>query len=418
MAGAMRKKVVAMAVALAGVTYLDRVAIGVVAPDIMRDLNLTKVEMGYVFSAFTVAYALFEIPTAAWADKIGCRGVLTRIVAWWSAFTVATAASWNYLSLLVIRFLFGAGEAGAWPCVGRVFSRWIPAGERGKAQGVFFAGAFLAGALTPKLVGWLSSQMPWRWVFVVFGMVGFVWAIAWWLWYRDEPRDKAGTSAEEVALIERERGLPVEGHGDWRAVFRSPIVWPICLIHAANSWGTYFVITWLPTYLTEVRGMSKSEMEVFAGLPLFVAAFASITGGFATDFLVKRVGFVWGRAGLAGGAYCLSMIAMYFGASAPDAFVAAGLIAASYGASMLTLGAAFSLCIDFGKENSAVMTATMNTAGQVGGTLSPVVLAYLVTAFGDWSYPLYVMAGLYGLAVLNWVIIGRRVRDTRLHGQH
>ncbi|MBZ2186592.1 MAG: MFS transporter [Bryobacter sp.] len=418
MAIPMRARVVAMTVMLAGVTYLDRVAIGVVAPQIRKDLGLSLEEMSYVFSAFTVAYAVFEIPTAAWADRIGCRGVIARIVAWWSAFTVATAAAWSYASLLVIRFLFGIGEAGAWPCVGRVFSRWIPAGERGKAQGVFFSGAFIAGALTPKLVGWLSGQMPWRWVFVVFGLVGFVWAAMWWWWFRDEPRDKEGTSREEVDKIERERGMIRAGHGDWKAAFGVPIVIPICLIHFANSWGTYFVITWLPTYLIEIRGMTKGEMEVFAGLPMFIAALASLCGGMATDYVAKRMGLVWGRAGVAGSAYCVSMTAMYFAANAPEAQTAASLIALSYGSSMFTLGAAFSLCIEFGKENSAVMTATMNTAGQVGGFLSPIVLAKLVTAYGDWNLPLYVMVGLYGMAVLNWVIIGRQVRDTIGDGKH
>ncbi|MBM3762130.1 MAG: MFS transporter [Acidobacteria bacterium] len=415
---AMRHRVIAMTVLLAAVTYLDRIAIGVVAPQITKDLGLTKIEMGYVFSAFTVAYGVFEIPTAAWADRIGCRNVVTRIVIWWSAFTMATAAAWSYLSLLVIRFLFGVGEAGAWPCVGRVFSRWIPAGERGRAQGIFFMGAFLAGAFTPKLVGLLSAAMPWRWVFLVFGLIGLVWSLSWWLWFRDEPRDKAGTSPEEVALIERERGRLVEGHGDWKAVFKIPIVWPICICHFANTWGTYFVITWLPTYLIEIRGMTKAEMEVFAGLPMMCAAAAALTGGLLTDFLCRKFGLAWGRAGLAATAYGICMVSMFFVARVPDPKIAAGLIAVCYGSSMLTIGAAFSLCIDFGKENSAVMTATMNTAGQVGGTLSPIVLAWLVTKYGDWSLPLYVMAGLYGVAVLSWAYIGRQVRDTMLDGKH
>ena len=415
---ATRHRVIAMTVLLAGVTYLDRVAIGVVAPQMREDLGLSLVEMSYVFSAFTLAYAIFEIPTAAWADRIGCRGVVARIVAWWSIFTMATAGAWNYLSLLVIRFLFGVGEAGAWPCVGRVFSRWIPAGERGKAQGIFFSGAFIAGAITPKLVGWLSTLMPWRWVFLVFGCVGLLWSAAWYLWFRDEPRDKAGTSPEEVALIERERGNLIAGHGDWKAVFKIPILLPICISHFANSWGTYFVITWLPTYLTKIRGMNRAEMEIFAGLPMLLAAGASLCGGVATDMLSKKLGLAWGRAGVAGTAYCVAMVAMFFAAGAPDARTAASLIGLCYGASMFTLGAAFSLCIDFGKENSAVMTATMNTAGQVGGMLSPIVLAYLVQQFGDWSLPLYLMSGLYGAAVLSWVLIGRQVRDTMLDGKH
>lgn len=415
---AMRHRVIAMTVMLAGVTYLDRVAIGVVAPQITADLHLTKVQMGYVFSAFTIAYGIFEIPTAAWADRIGARGVLTRIVAWWSVFTMATAAAWSYLSLLVIRFLFGIGEAGAWPCVGRVFSRWIPARERGKTQGFFFAGAFLAGAFTPKIVVWLSSMMPWRWIFVVFGCVGLVWSLTWWLWFRDEPRDKAGTSPEEVKMIESERGLAVGSHGDWKAVFKIPIVWPICVSHFANTYGTFFIISWLPTYLKEVRGMTESQMTIFAGLPMFIAAGAALSGGWVTDVLTKRLGLGWGRAGVAGCAYFVAMIAMFFAARVPDAQLAASLIAVSYGVSMFTLGAAFSLCIDIGKANSAVMTATMNTAGQVGGTLSPIVLAYLVQWFADWALPFYVMSGLYAAAVLSWIVIGRQLRDTRLDGKH
>ena len=415
---AMRHRVVAMTVLLAGVTYLDRVAIGVVAPQITSDLNLTKVQMGYVFSAFTLAYGVFEIPTAAWADRIGARGVLTRIVAWWSVFTMATASAWSYASLLVIRFLFGVGEAGAWPCVGRVFSRWIPAGERGKTQGVFFCGAFLAGAFTPKIVVWLSSMMPWRWVFVVFGCVGLVWSLCWWLWFRDEPRDKPGISPEEVTMIERQRGLAVGSHGDWKTVFKIPMVWPICVSHAANTYGTFFIITWLPTYLREVRGMTNDQMTIFAGLPMFIAAGAALTGGMVTDVLTKRYGLSWGRAGVAGSAYFVAMIAMFFAARVPDAKLAATLIAISYGVSMFTLGAAFSLCIDVGKENSAVMTATMNTAGQIGGTLSPIALAYLILWFSDWAIPFYVMSGLYGCAVISWIVIGRQLRDTMLDGQH
>jgi MFS transporter, ACS family, glucarate transporter len=147
-----RYKVVALALLLAMVTYLDRACIATVAPMIMSDLSLTKTEMSWVFTSFSIAYGLFEIPTAWWADRVGTRSVLTRIVLWWSAFTMATAAAGNFISMLAIRFLFGAGEAGAWPCVTRTFARWIPFVERGKIQGIFFAGAHLAGAVTPVIV--------------------------------------------------------------------------------------------------------------------------------------------------------------------------------------------------------------------------------------------------------------------------
>ena len=175
-----RYKVVAFAVTLAAVTYLDRVCISILAPDIMRDLGLSQVQMSYIFSAFTLAYAAFEIPTAWWADRIGSRAVLTRIVCWWSVFTMSSGGATGFPSLLAVRFLFGAGEAGAWPNVARVFSRWIPAGERGIVQGIFFSGAHLAGGLTPVVVAALSARISWRTVFVLFGLIGFFWALAWW----------------------------------------------------------------------------------------------------------------------------------------------------------------------------------------------------------------------------------------------
>src|SRR5215469_12422154 len=177
--GRLRYRVVAFTVALAGITYLDRICIATVAPAIMRDLALSRRDMSYVFSAFAIAYASFEIPTAWWGQRIGTRRVLTRIVAWWSTFTIATGAVVSYHSLLAVRFLFGLGEAGAWPNVARTFSRWIPAGERGRAQGVFFAGAFLAGGITPSIVTLLEPRLGWRGVFFCVGSVGFVWAAAW-----------------------------------------------------------------------------------------------------------------------------------------------------------------------------------------------------------------------------------------------
>ena len=171
-----RFMVLGFGVALAGVTYLDRVCISVTAKQIMEDLSLNTVQMSYVFSAFTTAYAIFEIPTGYWGDRIGTRRVLTRIVLWWSAFTALTAAAFSYPWLLIARFLFGIGEAGAWPNVAKTFSRWFPSSERGTAQGIFFMGAHLMGGLTPLLVRAMLERMHWRLVFVVFGMVGVVWA--------------------------------------------------------------------------------------------------------------------------------------------------------------------------------------------------------------------------------------------------
>lgn len=165
--------VVIFMVLLAMVTYLDRACIGAMAPKISEEFGLDEAQMSWVFFAFILSYAIFEIPTARWADGRGAKSVLTRIVSWWSIFTIATAGAFNYVSLLATRFLFGAGEAGAWPCVARVMSRWIPKRDRGTAKGIFFAGAYASAAVTTAIVTLLLAQMSWRTILVVFGCIGF-----------------------------------------------------------------------------------------------------------------------------------------------------------------------------------------------------------------------------------------------------
>jgi len=173
-----RHVVVVFMVTLAMITYLDRACIGVMMPSIAAEFGLDAGQQSWVFFAFILAYAAFEIPTARWADRHGAKSVLARIVAWWSVFTMATAGAFNYLSLLAARFLFGMGEAGAWPCVARVMSRWIPKRDRATAKGIFFAGAYASASLTTLLVTPLLSHVSWRSILLAFGCVGFVWIAA------------------------------------------------------------------------------------------------------------------------------------------------------------------------------------------------------------------------------------------------
>ena len=401
--------------ALAAITYLDRACISVVTPQIMHDLHLTTMQMSYAFSIFTLSYALFEIPTAWWADRVGSRSVLTRIVLWWSVFTMATAAAFSYGALLAVRFLFGVGEAGAWPNVARVFTRWVPVPERGRIQGIFFAGAHLSAGLTPLLVAYLVSFLPWRAIFIIFGAIGLVWAMFWYRWFRDEPRDHPSVGMEERELIENTRGLPPEHKGSWAEVFRTPSLVPLCLQYFANTYGFYFFITWLPTYLVKSRGMAHVELAIFAGLPLLLSVVADGTGGMATDALSRRFGLRVGRCGVGGAGYLLAAIAMFAGTLASGGQTAGLLIAIGGAASMFTLAPAWATAIELGGRNSAVLSATMNTTGQVGGILSPIVLAYIVDRYGNWNLPLQVLAGLYLLAAVCWMFIDPvRSRDAEL----
>ena len=403
-----RYQVVGLAVLLAMVTYLDRACLGKLAPEIMRDLDLSLVQMSTVFSAFAFAYALFEIPTAWWADRRGTRTVLARIVLWWSMFTIATAGAFNHTSLVVTRFLFGAGEAGAWPCVARTFARWVPRRELGTMKGVFFAGAYLSGGLTPPLVVLLMPYLPWRMILVCFGLVGFAWVAAWHFWFRDDPAQHPGVNAAELELIHagRPAAVPVAtGWAYWRVLLRQRNMLALCLMYVPNSVTFYFCITWLPTYLHERHGFNATALGFVSGLPLLLSVATQFLGGFSSDRITARYGLRLGRRapGILG--YGLAAAFVLSAASATTPMTAAVLIALATASCMFTTAAAWGTCVDIGREHSAVVSATMNTAGQVGSILSPYAVAFSVQWFGDWNLPLYLLGGLFLLGSVCWFLI-------------
>jgi MFS transporter, ACS family, glucarate transporter len=400
-----RHKVLAMTVALGAVTYLDRVTISVTRPDVARDLNLSATQMGYVFSAFYVAYALFEIPSGAWGDRVGTRRVLTRIVCWWSAFTVLTGAAFSYSSLVVIRFLFGSGEAGAWPNVARTFSRWFPAQERGTAQGIFFMGAHLAGGLTPILVTALLGYFNWRTLFALFGSVGFVWSVAWYRWFRDSPAEHPAVGAAERELILR--GAAAQpGHAleatPWKRLFWNRTVVCLCLMYFTQAFGGAFYVTWLPTYLA-ARGLTGMTAGVLAGLPLMLSAAADLLGGVATDRAARRFGLRLGRITVGGGALAAAGLFTIASTLVGSAVAAAVLIALGGASSNFLLGAAWGTCLDIGGRRAGAVSAAMNTSGQVGSILSPILVAEVVRRFSQWSAPLYVTGVLFLFGALCWL---------------
>jgi MFS transporter, ACS family, glucarate transporter len=405
--GHVRYKVVAFAVAMAAITYLDRVSISTLAPAIMRDLRLTRVEMSYIFAAFPISYALFEIPTAWWGERIGTRRVLARIVGWWSAFTAATGAVTSYPVMLVVRFLFGAGEAGAWPNAAKAFSRWIPAVEMGRVQGVFFMSAHLTGGLAPGIVLLLETYIGWRAVFPVLGAIGLVWTLAWYRWYRDDPSEHAQVGAAELELIvagRRDRGDRHDA-GTWRALAKNPSAWWLCLGYASNAYGSYFMITWLPAYLAERRGFEKGALAFFAGLPLMLSVLADLSGGWTTDTLSRRFGLRVGRCSVGVGSYFVAALCTVLAANAVEARAAAVMIAVATAASMLALAASWAAAIDIGGSHAGVLSAAMNTTGQIAAIASPLVPGYLVQKSANWALPLYVMAGLYFFSSICWALV-------------
>ncbi len=402
-----RHWVVVFAVTLAVITYIDRVCISQAAPLIRRDLRLSPVEMGTAFAAFAWAYALFEIPGGWLGDWMGPRKVLMRIVLWWSFFTAATGWVWNLLSLVVTRFLFGAGEAGCFPNLTKAFTTWLPQHERVRAQGIMWMSARWGGAFTPLLVVWVLNHMSWRRSFEVFGAVGVVWAVFFYRWFRDNPRHHPSVNQAELALLAgAERAA--SGHGDvpWGTLIRSRTVWMLWAQYFCVSYPWYFYITWLPSYLQEYRGLSPAEAARLAIFPLFFGGLGCMFGGFIAPFVTRRTGSVATarrRIAYAGALGACLFLLLHSAIRDPFwAMVAMGM--ASFGNDILMPGS-WGACMDVGGKYAGTLSGSMNMMGNFAGGLAPIVLGYVLQRTGSWIANFYIMAGIYLLAALSWRFI-------------
>jgi sugar phosphate permease len=233
---------------------------------------------------------LFEVPTGRWGDRFGSRGVLTRIVVWWSAFTALTGAVTSLTVLIAVRFLFGAGEAGAYPNAARVIARWFPLEERGRVQGLMLTSAQLGAAIAPAMAAYLILAVGWRWTFVMFSLFGLVWAAVFFRWFRDDPAEHPATNKAELKLIEQGRGAgPVE-HSQpipWRRMVANRNIWLLGMIQTCSSFVSYMYMGWYPTYLEKGRGVGPVEAGWLSSLVLAGAAVGCLASGFITDWLAR-----------------------------------------------------------------------------------------------------------------------------------
>ena len=295
-----RYLVIAFAAALAVITYIDRVSISFAAPFIRQDLHLTNVEIGWAFTAFGWAYALFEMPGGFLGDWLGPRKILMRIVIWWSVFTAATGWVWSFTSLVVTRFLFGMGEAGCFPNLTKAYSTWLPQRERPRAQGVMWLSTRWGAALTPPLVALVMTAVGWRHAFEIFGCLGVVWAVAFFLWYRDDPLQNKQMNEAERELVRSSAQL-AKGNRDlpWGRFFRSRQAWLICGQYFSHSWAWYFYMTWLPSYMRDGRHLNFANTAVASAVPLFMAGLGDPTSVFLAGRLSNTMGLARARRAIA-----------------------------------------------------------------------------------------------------------------------
>jgi ACS family glucarate transporter-like MFS transporter len=408
-ASRVRVRVLGLAFLLAVVTYLDRICISAAAPYIMDDLHLGVLQMSVVFSAFTLSYSLFEIPSGWLGDVKGPRLVLTRIVLWWSAFTMLTSLARGFQSLVAIRFLFVAGEAGAFPNIARSFSKWFPIRERGRANGVMFLGSRVGGMLSAPVALLIVSRWGWRTSFVIFGAIGLVWAATWFAWYRDRPEEHPSVDAAELAWIRQDpretQSSANHERTPWVALLRSRNLYAICAMYFAFSYGLYFYFTWLPTFLIKELGLPAAASRVLASLPFVLAGIADLAGGWLTDYLSRTHGLRAGRCYL-GFASFLTCGALVFASTLPvPAIAKAVLLAFALASADLALGACWAVPIDIAPDHAGVITGCMNTLGNLGGLLCPLVVGVAVDRWGSWTIPFYVTAAVYAAGALAWLAI-------------
>jgi MFS family permease len=411
-----RTRVLAFAFSLTAITYLDRICISAAAPFIMRDLSLTALEMSVVFSAFTLAYSVFEVPSGWLGDVRGPHRVLTRIVIWWSAFTMLTGLAQGFRSLLVIRFLFGAGEAGAFPNVARSLSRWFPVRERGRAQGVALLGSRVGGMLSVPLALLVINAWGWRMSFVIFGLIGMVWAIAWYAWYRDRPEEHPRMTASELAWIQQDLGdearraqaagaPPTSAPVPWAALFAMRNLYALAVMYFAFGYGLYFYFTWLPTYLIQELGFSLMAGGALAALPFALAGVADVSGGWLTDRLSQRFGLRAGRSYLGFVAFFTCGILLFTSTALAGAVPKAILLALALASADFGLSAAWAVCTDIAPDHAGVMTGWMNTFGNLGGFVGPLVVGFALDRWQSWTIPFYIAAGIYVVGALAWLVI-------------
>lgn len=411
-----RRTTLAFAVILALITYVDRVAISQAAPYITKDLGLTTVQMGWALAVFGYAYAIFEIPGGWLADKIGPRRVLMRIVLWWSVFTAATGWVGGATSLIWVRGLFGAGEAGAFPGITRMLTTWLPKSERERAQSLVWLATRFAGAFTPLLVVWLITMIGWRRVFEVFGVLGVVWAVFFYRWFRDSPADHPAVNKEELALLPPAKDVAIAHTGvPWGKIFSNRSVLLLSLQYMCLAYGWWFYVNWLPTYLRQQRsdlsigslGLGPFSQAAVAGLPLLMGGIGCLVSAAVLPRLSARFGSVrMGRRVIAILGFVGASTSVFFFSGATSLVPA--MIALGFAGFFndLIMPAAWASTMDIGGRYAGTVAGAMNMMGSLAGAFSVLIVGYILSwTNNDWTMTFTISASIYLVGAVCWLFL-------------
>ena len=388
--------------------YVDRACISAAKDSVTGGLGLDDKQWGWVLAAFAFGYALFQVPGGALADRFGPRALLTIVVSAWSLFTGLTGAAWNYVSLLVCRFLFGAGEAGAFPAMARAAYSWIPMRERGVVQGINFSGSRIGGALAMPLVAMMIKALEWRLSFAILAAVGLAFAIVWHRWFRDEPADLPGMSEEELTYIleTRQKASP-EREATARLsagiLLGSKNMWLAMVQYIASNFTFYFALMWAFPYLKQRYDLDMLWAGCATAVPLLCGALGNWVSGAMVDWVYRRGHWKISRRLPAMVGFALAAAGMMALGNVDNVYTGVLFLSiAVFGADM-TLSPSWSFCVDIGRKNAGAVSGTMNMAGNFSACFTLLAFPYMSDWTGSEVRYFMVAAGLNIFAIVVWM---------------
>jgi MFS transporter, ACS family, glucarate transporter len=404
-----RYNVIAFGMALAVLSYIDRVSLAQAAPLISADLHLTKTQMGSVFAAFLLAYSLFEVPSAWYGDRVGARRGLIRVVAAWSFFTALTGLAWNFAAMRSIQFLFGVGDAGCFPLITKSFRGWLLPQDRTRAQGYLWLAARWGAAFTPLFAVWVIHYVGWRGAFIFFGCLGIIWITLFARWYRDDPQQHPAPNAQEKLLLSSLALQPHDSHSfPWRRLLTSRSVLLLALQYYFLSFTWYFYITWLPTFLQEHHHLTSTKGAFYAIFPLFFCGVGSMFCGFISPYFIRWTGSLnRARKIMACTGFLMAGICLTTASHMPTLNTTMVFMATACFFNDWVTPNAWASCMDIGGKLAASSVAgVMNLFGNLAGVSSSLLGGYLLQRSGNnWSLFLSILGGVYFLGIFCWPFI-------------
>lgn len=394
------------------IAYLDRVNLSVCAPFIMESLGFDRIALGYTMSAFFIGYTIMQIPGGMLAERYGIRIVGAMAMLWWSIFTIITPLAWGFASFMVIRFMFGLGEAPLFPTIASFYAKWFSTKEKGVASSFMLMGAFFAPAIGPWIVVNIVENLGWAWAFYSFGIAGLFAAAAWYIFARDTPLVHPKVNQGEIDAIndgrteEQIRKLAVKENAPWVSVFlRSPRFWAIGIQYSVANYIMYLFLSWIPLYLMEARGLSFKGMGIAAAAPWLALTLSSFLGGMLSDKMIASgMGKNKSRSMLAILGFAFCMLGLYMGANAESFAQNLIWLSVSLGSLGTAYVAGWAGCQDLGQKFGGSVSAWMNTWGNLAGAAAPVITAYLVEAFG-WQGALSMTSVFIVLGCICWLFV-------------